>query len=194
MTYRGRPVTEGPPRSLRWFRREVQVVLQDPFASLDPRMRVADIMAEPLQCLGIAGEHRRRTAEVLGAVGLDQDVLQRYPHEFSGGQRQSIAIARALAPAPRVLVAGEPLSALDVAVRVQVMELLRSLAADLGLALVPVSHDIGASRGCAGEPRWCTTAASSSTAPRSGSCPTRKTPTPGGCSRRSHGCPSGATR
>ena len=144
VSFRGRPVLPGPPRGLRWFRREVQVVLQDPFASLDPRMRIADIVAEPLECLDVPGDHGARVVEVLKAVGLDPAARDRHPHEFSGGQRQRIAIARAIAPSPRVLVGDEPLSALDVAVRGQVMDLLRGLAADLGLALVLVSHDIGA--------------------------------------------------
>jgi peptide/nickel transport system ATP-binding protein len=144
VTYRDRPVVPGPPRGLRWFRREVQVVLQDPFASLDPRMRVADIVVEPLECLDVPGDHGARVVEVLRAVGLDPAARDRYPHEYSGGQRQRIAIARAIAPGPRVLVGDEPLSALDVAVRGQVMDLLRGLAADLDLALVLVSHDIGA--------------------------------------------------
>jgi ABC-type microcin C transport system duplicated ATPase subunit YejF len=144
VTYNGRPVVPGPPRGLRWFRRDVQIVLQDPFASLDPRMNVADIVAEPLECLDVPGDHGARVVEVLRAVGLDPATRDRHPHEFSGGQRQRIAIARAIAPAPRVLVGDEPLSALDVAVRGQVMDLLRGLAADLDLALVLVSHDIGA--------------------------------------------------
>jgi ABC-type glutathione transport system ATPase component len=142
--YRGRPVVAGPPRTLHWFRREVQVVLQDPFASLDPRLRIGAIVAEPLECLRVPGDHRARVDEVLAAVELDPDSRDRYPHEFSGGQRQRIAIARALAPGPRVLVGDEPLSALDVAVRAQVANLLESLATDLGLTLVLVSHDLGA--------------------------------------------------
>jgi peptide/nickel transport system ATP-binding protein len=142
--YRGRPVVAGPPRALRWFRREVQVVLQDPFASLDPRLRIGAIVSEPLECLRVPGHHRARVDEVLAAVELDPDSRDRYPHEFSGGQRQRIAIARALAPGPRVLVGDEPLSALDVAVRAQVANLLESLATDLGLTLVLVSHDLGA--------------------------------------------------
>ena len=101
VTYRSRPVSPGAPRTLRWFRREVQMVLQDPFASLDPRMRVADIVAEPLECLDVPGDHAARVTELLKAVGLDAAAAKdRYPHEFSGGQRQRIAIARALAPAP----------------------------------------------------------------------------------------------
>ncbi|MCF2527301.1 ABC transporter ATP-binding protein [Yinghuangia soli] len=150
--YRGREVAGGGrPRDLAWFRREVQFVPQDPLGSLDPRMRVRDIVAEPLECLadastaadGKAGRDRR-IDEVLHAVGLDAaDVRRRYPHEFSGGQRQRIAIARALAPRPRLLIADEPVSALDVSVRVQVLDLLRDLTARLGLALVLVSHDLG---------------------------------------------------
>ncbi|WP_439674148.1 ABC transporter ATP-binding protein [Embleya sp. MST-111070] len=141
--YRDREVRPGPARTLAWFRREVQIVLQDPMSSLDPRARVRDIVAEPLECLGVAGDHDARVDEVLAAVGLDPDTRHRYPHEFSGGQRQRVAIARALAPDPRVLVADEPVSALDVSVRAQILDLLGDLRTRLGLSLVLVSHDLG---------------------------------------------------
>ncbi|OXR41981.1 Oligopeptide transport ATP-binding protein OppF [Nocardia cerradoensis] len=141
--YRDRPVTG---RDLAWFRREVQVVLQDPLNSLDPRLLVGDSIAEPLRCLRVPGDHEERIAEVLAAVGLEPDAAQRYPHEFSGGQRQRIAIARALAPRPRVLVGDEPFSALDAAIRAQIIDLVRDLADEFGLSLILVSHDIGVVR------------------------------------------------
>lgn len=128
---------------LRRLRRDVQVVFQDPRSSLDPRMSVGTAIAEPLRSLKVPGDHRARVAEVLLAVGLDPDVIGRYPAQFSGGQRQRIAIARALAPAPSVLIADEPVSALDVSVRAQVVSLLDRLRAEQGLTLVLVSHDIG---------------------------------------------------
>ncbi|ROT33287.1 ABC transporter ATP-binding protein [Micromonospora sp. HM5-17] len=129
----------------RDFRRQVQVVFQDPRSSLDPRMSVASIIAEPLRSLRLAPnreERARRVAEVLTAVGLHPDDGRRYPHEFSGGQRQRIAIARALAPRPRLLLADEPVGALDVSVRQQIVDLLRELVDRYGLTLVLVSHDL----------------------------------------------------
>ncbi|WP_372666395.1 ABC transporter ATP-binding protein [Amycolatopsis kentuckyensis] len=138
--YQGRPVTG---RDLTWFRRDVQVVLQDPYSSLNPRSVVRDIVAEPLECLRVPGNHDERVEEVLTAVGLEPDAVERYPHEFSGGQRQRIAIARALAPRPKVLVGDEPFSALDAAVRAQVIDLFAGLADTMGLSLILVSHDIG---------------------------------------------------
>lgn len=129
-------------RNLAWFRRDVQVVLQDPANSLDPRMVVRDIVAEPLECLRIPGDHDDRVATLLTTVGLDPDAASRYPHEFSGGQRQRIALARALAPQPKVLIGDEPFSALDAPLRVQIIDLVRDLAAQFGLSLILVSHDI----------------------------------------------------
>ncbi|MCW3839738.1 ATP-binding cassette domain-containing protein [Micromonospora yasonensis] len=129
----------------RAFRRQVQVVFQDPRSSLNPRMSVASIVAEPLRSLSIGTDRAaraERVAEVLTAVGLRPEDGRRYPHEFSGGQRQRIAIARALAPAPRILLADEPVSALDVSVRLQIIDLLKDLVDRLGLTLVLVSHDL----------------------------------------------------
>jgi ABC-type glutathione transport system ATPase component len=146
VTYRGRPVAPGRPSSLRWFRREAQIVLQDPLSSLDPRMTVASIIREPLVCLRIEEDHDRRVDEVLEQVGLPSSIRGRYPHEFSGGQQQRIAIARAIAPRPRLLVGDEPVSALDVSVRIQILDLLRTLVGDLGLTLVLISHDLGVVR------------------------------------------------
>ncbi|MBN9178449.1 MAG: ABC transporter ATP-binding protein [Microbacterium sp.] len=130
-------------RSLHWLRRETGIVFQDPYASLDPRMSVGRIVGEPLWALGIDIDRRARVREVLVDVGLDADMAARYPHEFSGGQRQRIALARAIVHRPRLLVGDEPLSALDVTVRAQILELLRDLRASQNLTLVMVSHDIG---------------------------------------------------
>jgi peptide/nickel transport system ATP-binding protein len=128
------------------LRREVQVVFQDPAGALDPRMRVADIVMEPLRVLRIEGDHQARLAELMDAVGLPLAYARRYPHEFSGGQRQRIAIARALAPRPRVLIGDEPVSALDVSVRAQILNLLEDLRLSFQLTLVLVSHDLSVVR------------------------------------------------
>jgi peptide/nickel transport system ATP-binding protein len=133
-------------RELAELRRNVQVVFQDPMASLDPRMRIRTAISEPLRALRIPGDHRARVRELLEAVGLPASAGDRYPHEFSGGQRQRIAIARALAPHPTVLIADEAVSALDVSVRAQVLNLLNRLIAELGLTLVFISHDMSVIR------------------------------------------------
>jgi peptide/nickel transport system ATP-binding protein len=126
--------------------REVQIVFQDPASALDPRMRVEQIVREPLQVLRVGGDHQARVNELLDAVGLPAGAATRYPHEFSGGQRQRIAIARALAPRPRVLIGDEPVSALDVSVRAQILNLLEDLRVDFDLTLVLVSHDLSVVR------------------------------------------------
>ncbi len=141
--YRGAPVSYGRGRSTRDFRSRVQLVLQDPYSSLSPRLTVAEIVAEPLRILGRTAGLAARVAELLAGVELDPLLAGRLPHELSGGQRQRVAIARALSVRPEVIVADEPLSALDVSVREQVLVLLRRLARDEGLTLVIVSHDLG---------------------------------------------------
>lgn len=140
--FTGQPLTVRNRKLMRQFRSQVQIVFQDPRSSLDPRMSVGSIIAEPLRSLGTPGDRKARVDEVLGWVGLDSSAASKYPAQFSGGQRQRIAIARALAPAPAVLVADEPVSALDVSVRSQIIDLLDSLKKDLGLTLVMVSHDM----------------------------------------------------
>ncbi len=130
-----------PPARAR-FRRAVQMVLQNPRSSLDPRMRVGTSLLEPLRSLRIEGDHLARVHQVLDQVGLTRSALERFPHEFSGGQLQRIAIARALMPNPRVLIADEPVSALDVSIQAQVLNLLKDLVRDLGLGLVFIAHDL----------------------------------------------------
>jgi peptide/nickel transport system ATP-binding protein len=141
ITFHGRRVDGVPERKLKFLRSELQIVFQDPMGSLDPRMRVRDIICEPLGRVD-----RERVAELLEAVGLPADAGDRYPHQFSGGQRQRISIARALAPRPSVLVADEPVSALDVSVRAQILELLADLVDRFELTMVFVSHDLGVVR------------------------------------------------
>ena len=135
-------------RELRGRRRDLQMMFQDPFSSLDPRMRVGSILREPLQIQGIgtARQQRARVAELLAEVGLPARGAELYPHEFSGGQRQRIGLARALALTPKVIVADEPVSALDVSVRAQVLNLMNRLQASHGLSYVVISHDLAVVR------------------------------------------------
>ncbi|MFV1989537.1 MAG: ATP-binding cassette domain-containing protein [Acidimicrobiales bacterium] len=123
-------------------RRAIQLVFQDPNGSLDPRMRVRRIITEPLRSLHIEGDHEQRMKDMLDAVSLPYSSADRYPHEFSGGQRQRIAIARALGPNPNVLVADEPVSALDVSVRATILNLLQDLKDEFALTVVLISHDL----------------------------------------------------
>jgi len=130
---------------LRPFRRRMQIIFQDPFASLNPRMTVGDIIAEPLiihRLVKTPQERTDRVAELLKLVGLSPDHMRRYPHEFSGGQRQRIGIARALAVDPEFIVADEPVSALDVSIQAQVVNLLQDLKDELGLTLLFIAHDL----------------------------------------------------
>jgi peptide/nickel transport system ATP-binding protein len=131
-------------QELKPFRRRMQYIFQDPFASLSPRMTVAEILTEGLaiQGIGTRAERRARAAQVLAEVELPEDALERYPHQFSGGQRQRVGIARALALQPEFLVADEPVSALDVSIQAQIINLLRNLQARMGLTMVFISHDL----------------------------------------------------
>ncbi len=146
MRFRGKPIDRVVRKETH---KAIQIVFQDPFGALDPRMPVSAIIAEPLRIGGIGtpAERQARVAELVGQVGLPRDALNRYPHEFSGGQRQRIAIARALAPAPTLIVADEPLSALDVSIQSQVLNLFRALQQaavqrGAGLAYLFISHDL----------------------------------------------------
>jgi oligopeptide transport system ATP-binding protein len=135
-------------RRMRPLRPRMQMIFQDPYASLNPRKRVGQIVGEPLRVQGSASgtELRRRVQELLERVGLSPEHYDRFPHEFSGGQRQRIGIARALAPRPRLIFADEPVSALDVSIRAQIVNLLDDLQDEFGLTYVFVAHDIGVVR------------------------------------------------
>jgi peptide/nickel transport system ATP-binding protein len=148
VTFEGRDITSLSRRRLRPVRRDLQLVFQDPYASLNPRRRVGDILSEPLQIHGY-GDRRAVTArvqELLEVVGLNASHVDRFPHEFSGGQRQRVGIARALAMNPKVIVADEPVSALDVSIQAQVLNLFADLQDDLGLTYVFIAHDLGVVR------------------------------------------------
>jgi len=142
--FEGRDLLTLDADKLRSFRRDAQIIFQDPYASLNPRMTVSQILTEPLALHDLvpASRRRERVEELLRLVGLEPRFARRYPHEFSGGQRQRIAIARALAVEPKLIICDEPVSALDVSIRSQILNLLRDLQDRLGLAYIFVSHDL----------------------------------------------------
>jgi oligopeptide/dipeptide ABC transporter ATP-binding protein len=149
VVFDGRDVAHLSRRALRGYRRRVQLIFQDPYSSLDPRKPVGDLVGEPFRIHPDAlprGQRRRRVQELLEVVGLDPEHINRYPHQFSGGQRQRISIARALALQPEVIICDEPVSALDVSVQAQVINLLESLQAEFGLSYLFIAHDLSVVR------------------------------------------------
>ncbi len=147
--FKGQELTELGREDLRRMRREMQIVFQDPYASLDPRMTVGDIVSEPLEVHGVGTKKNRRgrVRELLDVVGFNPDYLNRYPHEFSGGQRQRVGVARALALNPSLIVCDEPVSALDISIQAQILNLLKDLQRDFGLTYLFISHDLAVVRG-----------------------------------------------
>ena len=145
----GREISTLSGAELRPLRREMQMIFQDPYSSLNPRRTIGAIVGEPFAIHGIAkdrGERKRRVQELMESVGLNPEHYNRYPHEFSGGQRQRIGVARALALGPKIVIADEPVSALDVSIQAQILNLLRGLQRDLGLTMVFIAHDLSVVR------------------------------------------------
>jgi oligopeptide transport system ATP-binding protein len=142
--FEGKDITHLPSAEMQALRREMQIIFQDPYASLNPRLSILSIVSEPLKIHGIGSkqERRERVGDLLAKVGLDPKYMNRYPHEFSGGQRQRIGIARALALNPKLIICDEPVSALDVSVQAQVVNLLQDLQLDFGLTYLFISHGL----------------------------------------------------
>jgi oligopeptide/dipeptide ABC transporter ATP-binding protein len=147
--FEGNDVTRLKGGALKAHRRELQMIFQDPYSSLNPRRRVGSIISEPFMIHGLytgEGERKKRVQELMDRVGLNPEHYNRYPHEFSGGQRQRIGVARAIALEPKVLIADEPVSALDVSIQAQVLNLLGELQRDMGLTLIFIAHDLSVVR------------------------------------------------
>jgi len=147
VTYQGSPLSSLSSDDYRQFRRTTQMIFQDPFSSLNPRMRIADIIAEPLVISGRPGSNiRESVSHLMDTVGLNPELAQRFPDEFSGGQRQRIGIARALAAAPKILIADEPVSSLDISIQAQIINLLQEMKSSFNLSLIIISHNLSVLR------------------------------------------------
>jgi oligopeptide/dipeptide ABC transporter ATP-binding protein len=147
--FEGEDIDQWSGERMKAYRREMQMIFQDPYSSLNPRRRVGSIISEPFAIHGLypgEGERKRKVQDLMDRVGLNPEHFNRYPHEFSGGQRQRIGVARAIALEPKVLVADEPVSALDVSIQAQVLNLLRSLQREMGLTLIFIAHDLSVVR------------------------------------------------
>jgi peptide/nickel transport system ATP-binding protein len=147
--FEGREIADLKPKEVKPLRRELQMIFQDPYSSLNPRRTVGAIISEPFRIHGLhtgEGERKRTVQELMDTVGLNPEHYNRYPHEFSGGQRQRIGVARALALKPKVIIADEPVSALDVSIQAQILNLLRDLQREFGLTLVFIAHDLSVVR------------------------------------------------
>ena len=145
MIYKGKDITKMSAEELRAFRKEVQIIFQDPYSSLNPRMTIGNAIMEPMQVHSILdndNKRKKKVEELLSKVNLDPSHFYRYPHEFSGGQRQRIGIARALAVSPKFIICDESVSALDVSVQAQVLNLLNELKKEFGLTYIFISHDL----------------------------------------------------
>lgn len=146
VVFEGRPISVAVRREILDFRQKVQIVFQDPNGSLDPRLPIGESIMEPMRSLRIRGNHKEMMLRLLDSVRLGRETANFYPHHLSGGQKQRVAIARALAPSPQILIADEAVSALDIPVRAQILNLLNRIVADTGLTLVFISHDINVIR------------------------------------------------